>query len=127
MVNVFGQMLHGGVAALGFFVQRHQANIIEIAPELLARFRLCAAYPNPFNPSTMIRFDLTKSANAKLEIFNVLGQRVRVLLDERKQAGRYTVQWDGTDDTGEPVVSGVYYYKLHAGDHVNVEKMTLVR
>ena len=92
-----------------------------------AEFRLYGAYPNPFNPSTTIQFDLAERAHTTLEIVNMLGQRVRVLLDEKKSAGRYTIRWDGTDESGRQVGSGIYLYQLRAGDHVSVKKMTLVR
>ena len=75
-------------------------------------FALFQNYPNPFNPNTTISFDIVKTGEVKLEIYNVLGQRVRVLVDQRVSQGSYTVSWDGRDEKGTLVASGVYFYKL---------------
>ncbi|MEW6049759.1 MAG: M6 family metalloprotease domain-containing protein [Candidatus Zixiibacteriota bacterium] len=84
-------------------------------------------YPNPFNPSTQIEFSLSDSGPARLEIFNLLGQKVRTLVDGRELSGGSTVVWDGTTDAGTEVSSGVYMYRLTVGDRSMVRKMMLVR
>lgn len=84
--------------------------------------RLLQNYPNPFNPETRIKFGLPKVGHVKLEVFNMLGQRVAVLLDERKPAGYHEVTFDGTE-----LPSGVYYYRIQADEFMQVKKMLLVK
>ena len=91
-------------------------------------FSLEQNYPNPFNPSTNIVFKLAKSADVKLTIYNLLGQRVAVLLDNKTQiAGKHSVQWDGRDEAGNLVSSGLYIYKIEAGDFTQARKMLLMK
>jgi hypothetical protein len=84
-------------------------------------------YPNPFNPATRIEFSLPERSDVRVEVFNTLGQRVRVLLDESRPAGDHTVYWDGRDVSGASVASGVYFYRVTAGDYVSSKKMMLVK
>jgi hypothetical protein len=91
-------------------------------------FGLNGNYPNPFNPSTTIRYSLAAEALVKLEIFNVLGQRVRTLVaDATQPAGSYDAFWDGTSDNGQFVGSGVYLYRLQAADFVETRKMIMLK
>ena len=71
-------------------------------------------FPNPFNPSTSVRFALPLPSEVNLTIFNALGQRVKTLMNERRAAGSYTVQWDGHNEAGLAVPSGVYFLKMTA-------------
>jgi len=84
-------------------------------------------YPNPFNPETMIQYQLPKQAEVRLEIYNVLGELVRTLVNEKQPPRYYTVRWNGKDEHGRPVASGVYLYSLRAGEFVQVRKMMLIR
>lgn len=85
-------------------------------------------YPNPFNPTTNITFELPINKVVSLKIYNALGQEVRTLIDqEAYPQGRHTVQWDATDDRGQPVASGVYVYRLIFGNFSKSKTMTLVR
>jgi hypothetical protein len=84
-------------------------------------------YPNPFNAWTMISFALVEPADVTLEVFNIVGQKVTVLADGFYQAGRHDVIWDGRDSGGTPVASGIYYYRLKAGDHSETNRMTLLK
>ena len=86
------------------------------------RFSLSQNYPNPFNPQTTIRYGLPKAAAVKIEIFNLLGQRVATLVEGQQQAGFHTVQWDASTQP-----SGVYLYRIEAGDFIQSKKMLLVR
>ena len=90
-------------------------------------FILHQNYPNPFNPSTNIHFDLPQQAQVQLSIYNLLGQRIAVLIDENKPAGVYTVQWDGRNGAGKAVASGIYLMKLEAGQQVKVKRMLLLK
>jgi len=99
----------------------------EDEPQTPESFRLRQNFPNPFNPETTIQFDLPEIAHVRLEIYNLLGQRITTLVDNRQPAGRYTLMWDGKDQHGNAVASGIYFYKLTAGDFVQVRKMILAR
>lgn len=90
---------------------------------LPARFALHPNVPNPFNPQTTLRFDLTEDSHVLLEIFDVLGQRVRVLVDGREGVGTHQVIWDGQNDAGVPVGSGVYFGRLQTRGHMAIRRM----
>lgn len=90
-------------------------------------FRLYQNHPNPFNPSTVIAFDLPNRAVTSITVFNTLGQTVRMFDLGVLPHGHHEIQWDGTDNDGQPVASGVYFYQLQAGDMVTTKKMTLLR
>ncbi|MGB7063090.1 MAG: S8 family serine peptidase [Candidatus Zixiibacteriota bacterium] len=91
------------------------------------RFSLSQNYPNPFNPRTSIRYALPQDAQVRLTIYNVLGQKVATLLDEPQSAGFKTIWWDGKDADGYEVSSGVYFYRLTAGEFSEVKKMMMVK
>jgi hypothetical protein len=84
-------------------------------------------FPNPFNPATRIAFELSASGNVSLRIYDVSGALVRVLVNDRRNAGRYEELWDGLDSNGRAVSSGMYFYKLCAGAFESTRKMILVR
>ncbi len=89
-------------------------------------FRLLQNYPNPFNPSTVIPYELSESASVRLEIFSVLGQRVRGLVDGVQPAGHHTATWDALDDQGRGVAAGVYLYSLTVGGMTDTRRMVLL-
>jgi len=89
--------------------------------------QLSQNYPNPFNPETNINYKLSKSGRVSIRIYNLLGQQVRLLVDEYKEAGYYTIKWDGKNNYGQEVPSGVYYYQIKAGDFVQTKRMVLLR
>lgn len=84
-------------------------------------------YPNPFNPATAITFGLPEPAYVELVVYDASGRRVRTLLGRTMNAGRHEAFWDGCDGQGSPVASGVYFYRLEAGDHILKGKMVLLR
>ncbi|MCI0615024.1 T9SS type A sorting domain-containing protein, partial [bacterium] len=91
-------------------------------------FSLEQNYPNPFNPTTNIVFNLPKLADVKLTVYTVLGQRIAVLIDnEKRAAGKHTVQWDGRDKAGNLVSSGVYLVRLEAGQFTAMRKIVLMK
>jgi hypothetical protein len=87
------------------------------------RFELCQNYPNPFNPETAIRYTLTEESWVQLRIYNILGEEVKTLVDEVQEEGYKTVVWNGQDNSGELVSSGVYLCRIHAGTFVETRKM----
>ncbi len=90
-------------------------------------FHLSQNYPNPFNPETTIRFTLPKSGHVQLVIFNILGQKVKMLVDENRKAGFYSLIWNGRDEFGNAVPSGIYYYSIKAGKFHDTKRMILAR
>jgi hypothetical protein len=92
-----------------------------------ATFALAQNYPNPFNPSTTIKYELAQPVEVKLEIFDIMGRHVRTLVNQTQPAGRYTMVWDGRNEQGEVVASGVFIYKLRAGSFEQARRMALVR
>ena len=89
-------------------------------------FALGQNYPNPFNPSTIIPYQIPASAHVRLEVFNLLGQRLATLVDGVRSAGTHTAQWDGTDVAGRAVGAGVYIYRLSGGGVTVSRRMVLV-
>ena len=91
-------------------------------------FSLSQNYPNPLNPQTTIRYDMARTGAVQLSIYTVTGQRIRTLVDGDRPAGTYSVVWDGRDDTGRDVASGVYLYRLEVeGQYVQSRPMVLLR
>jgi hypothetical protein len=90
-------------------------------------YRLDQNYPNPFNPTTTISYDLPRSGSVRLEVYDMLGEHVTTLVDEVQEAGFYQVDWNGDDENRTPAATGVYFYRLYAGDFVSVKKMLLVK
>jgi len=84
-------------------------------------------YPNPFNPRTTIRFSVTSTQNASLIVYNVTGQKVRTLFDGQVQAGEQSVVWDGRDDDGGAVASGIYFYRLTTENETQTRKMVFLK
>ena len=94
-----------------------------------SEFALHQNFPNPFNPDTTIKYDLAESADVTLQIYNVLGQVIRTLVaSEVQNAGRYQIRWNGMDDRGVPVSSGIYFYQISAdGKFSDVRKLMLLK
>lgn len=108
-----------------------EGGIVGIDPDIpsSARNFLDNSYPNPFNPTTVIRYGIAERSHVSVKIYNVAGQLVRTLVNE-VQAPRpegYTVRWNGLNDNGRPVSSGVYFYRLSAGDFLQAKKIVLLR
>ncbi len=90
-------------------------------------FMLYQNYPNPFNPSTRIDYEVDKQGYVELVVFDLLGRRIRTLVAAEQQSGQHHVLWDGTNDRGETVSSGVYLYQLRAGSSVITKRMLLLK
>ena len=103
-----------------------QLNIADsdIIPET---FALYANYPNPFNPTTTISYDLPKQAQVTLGIYDILGKQIKTLVNQSQDAGSKTAVWDGTNNSGRPVSAGVYLYRIKAGEFSQTRKMVLLR
>jgi photosystem II stability/assembly factor-like uncharacterized protein len=106
-----------------------QRAVTSVAEEALVpeSFSLSQNFPNPFNPTTDIVYTLPQSEHVTLRIFNVAGQEIRTLVREQQNTGVYRVRWDGKDDSGRSVASGLYFYRIKAGSYVASRKMTLIK
>jgi hypothetical protein len=92
------------------------------------RFALHTNVPNPFNPVTTIQYDVAApGADVNTAVFDVSGRLVRTLVGEHRAPGNWSVQWNGTDDRGKRVASGVYFYRMHAGSFMDTKKMVLLK
>ncbi len=94
---------------------------------LPAQYTLYQNYPNPFNPVTRIDYNLPVASNVTLKVYNILGQEVKLLVNSREKPGHKTVYWDGKNNTDSPVATGLYFYRLTAGDFTETKKMLLLK
>ena len=112
--------------AAGHFALPLQTFSMARGAALPTDFALGQNYPNPFNPSTIIPYQLPAAGHVRLDVFNMLGQRLATLVDAERSAGAHTAQWDGTDAAGRAVGAGVYIYRLSSGGVSESRRMTLV-
>jgi len=91
------------------------------------KFEVFQNYPNPFNPSTIIKYGLPEAANVTVKVFNMLGQEVRTLVNDYKNAGTFNVQWNGDNNSGQKVTSGIYIFRVTAGNNAATMKMILLK
>jgi hypothetical protein len=101
-----------------------QPPAVENLPEY---FGVSKNFPNPFNARTQIVYELPETRRVKISIHNLLGQPFKILIDNEQPAGRYSIFWDGTDDNGKPLGSGIYFYTFDTGVIVHTQKMILLR
>jgi len=96
----------------------------EIKP---SAFTLGNNYPNPFNPRTQIDYSIGNESHVVVAVYNILGQHINTIVAETKAAGEYSTEWDGTDSDGNEVSTGIYFYRIQAGDYTDTRKMLLLR
>ncbi|MCX6165889.1 MAG: T9SS type A sorting domain-containing protein, partial [Ignavibacteriae bacterium] len=94
----------------------------EIVISLPKKFSISQNYPNPFNPVTKIDFDLPNDCNVSIKLYDITGREIKTLLNERKNAGYYTI-----DFTANNIASGVYFYRIVAGSYSEIKKMVLIK
>jgi photosystem II stability/assembly factor-like uncharacterized protein len=116
-----------GWAVDNLVIQENATSVAEETSSLPMTYHLEQNYPNPFNPGTKIKFALPQNAAVKLVVYNSFGQQVRTLLDAKKEAGFHEIEWDGRNDAGALVATGVYFYKLVTSDYVRTLKMLFVK
>ena len=109
------------------YIEAAKVNVAKALPKV---FSLSQNSPNPFNPSTTISYEIPESSGAAkvvVAVYNIRGQKVITLVDELKEAGQYSVNWNGRNENGRRVSSGVYFYRMSAGDFTAVRKMVIVK
>ncbi|MDO9577987.1 MAG: choice-of-anchor J domain-containing protein [Candidatus Cloacimonadales bacterium] len=129
---IVGQPYEAGVVAVYSDGESDMATITfsgnaEANNILAASYALKGNYPNPFNPSTTIAFSVSTPGHVTLEIFNIKGEKVKTLIDGTLSVNDYTVNWNGNDDSGKSVASGLYFYKMKANNFVSTKKMILMK
>jgi len=102
-----------------------QVSIIDVT--LPITYNLHNAYPNPFNPITTLRYDLPEDALVNITIYDMMGRVVRTMVNSEQNAGNKSVQWNATNNKGEPVSAGVYLYSIQAGEFRQTKKMILLK
>ena len=113
--------------AEGIYIELEKTSVEEIdSPEVPEHFMLSQNYPNPFNPETRIEFSISRLSITTIDVFNILGGRVRRLVNEQLSAGHKVVTWDGRGDNGQRVSSGIYFYRITADDFVDTKTMILL-
>lgn len=90
-------------------------------------FALWSCFPNPFNASTVIRYDLPTAVFVRLEIYSALGQKIKTLVNANESAGEHRIQWDAANEAGHPAPSGFYFIQLQAGKETRAHKVAVVR
>lgn len=105
----------------------NQSEAIRVKLDLPGAFKVLQNYPNPFNPETTIRFQLPAKSDIRISIFNIRGQLVKALINERMAPGYYEISWDGTNNQDLRVASGVYYYRFHTKEYQSIKKMVLLK
>ena len=100
---------------------KHESNAIPVS------FAVSQNYPNPFNPSTLINYSLPKSSLVTIKIYNILGQEIKTLINSEHQPGYYSIQWNGDNNYGHSVASGIYIYRVTAGQYAKSMKMMLLK
>ena len=100
----------------------YPTEIESIIDQIPDNYALLQNYPNPFNPSTMISWQLTDSRYVELSVYNILGEKVATLVSEKQQAGQHRFEWDASN-----MLSGIYFYRIEAGEFQDVKKMILLR
>ena len=130
--NKMVQVARSGIWVYDFEYEEYVSEGDEVAP--IVQVGLLGNFPNPFNPSTTIKFSLSSGegrgeGHVNITIYNIRGQRVRTLLNGSNElgAGRHSVVWNGTDDNGRTVSSGVYFYNMRAGEYSSTRRMILMK
>ena len=138
---VFG--LYAFILLFRFFLQKVKADFYNPICQLVMRatnifvmplrklipgvFALHQNYPNPFNPTTEIQFDIPSATQINVSIFNLMGQKVKTLANKQAAPGYHIVQWDGTNEKGVSVSTGMYFYTLNTGNHSAMKKMLFLK
>lgn len=122
-----GNPRFNGSYDVGAFEYDNSSGLNDPVDPAIRGFYLHPNYPNPFNPATNIVFDIANTAEVHLDIFDIVGNKVRTLVDNILPAGEHRLQWDGHDNSGKAVASGIYFYRIEVGKASQTRKMHLLR
>ena len=99
----------------------------DVLSEMPTEYELFNNYPNPFNPTTTIKYSVPKVGNVKLRVYNMMGQLIKTLVNDTKAPGFYNIEWNGTNESNSRVASGIYFYRFESGNFVANNKMILIK
>lgn len=99
----------------------------DLQPQIVDKFELAQNYPNPFNPTTQIKYSVNKLGDYELAVYNLLGEKIRTLVSSQLSAGEYSIDWNGKNEYGKDVASGIYFYRLSGKNLSIIKKMALIR
>ena len=108
------------------FLLRNQDSIL-VNNQIPYTYHLFQNYPNPFNPVTKIRYDIPKDALVSITIYDIMGRSIRSLVKSRQTAGYRSIQWNATNNLGQPVSAGIYIYMIQAGEFMEARKLVLLK
>jgi hypothetical protein len=114
------------VSGTVFLLKKRTITSVIEKSQIATEYELCQNYPNPFNPQTTISYQLPVYSKVTLKIYDILGKEVRTLVNENKSAGYHSVMWDGRDNSGRQVTSGIYFYKLMSDYGISITKKLLL-
>lgn len=109
------------------FTTGNETQVVQLERDNALKFQLSQNYPNPFNPITTIKYELPKPTHVELIIYNILGQKVKQLVNQDHVAGIFTINWDGLNQVGLPVASGVYLYVIRTPEFSQTKKMIILK
>ena len=130
MITKFQRSLSKGITIVGAdgsvirSIARTNSSEIKAIP---VRFALQQNFPNPFNPSTEIRFDLPENDNVILEVYNMMGQKIKTLASGNMSPGYHSIIWNGTNDAGAKVATGMYFYSINTSNFQSIKKMLFLK
>ena len=110
------------------YVRVYEASLLSSQKQKLpVDFKVLQNYPNPFNPVTTLRYDLPENGLVNITIYDMLGRKVKTLINQTQDAGYKSIIWDATNDYGKPVSAGIYLYQIQAGEYMQTKKMVLLK
>lgn len=126
--NPYYCSVHGGPGGVGMsgVITVQAATDVDDKVLTTTDYKLFQNFPNPFNPSTIITFQVFVQSSVSIIVYDIIGNQVATLLNEEKPAGKYTVNFDAAN-TGKLLSSGIYYYKMRAGNFSEIKKMVLIK
>ncbi|MFZ1682944.1 MAG: T9SS type A sorting domain-containing protein [Candidatus Zixiibacteriota bacterium] len=123
----FGTATHQDGLGYCYLLYDPVAGVTDRDKGLPNSFSVSQNYPNPFNPTTTIEFDVPAKSQVNLTVYNVLGQKVKTLVNQEMAAGKFKTEWDGRSESGAQISSGIYFYKFEAGSYVMTKKMVMLK
>lgn len=119
--------IYVGTDGMGVYTKQIVTSVKDFKQGIPENFALLQNYPNPFNPETIIKYQISSDSYVAIKIFNVLGEEIRSLVNANHKAGEYSIKWDGKDNFGTSVSSGIYIYRIESGQVVLAKKMMLIK
>ena len=123
----YPMIVDGQISMGAYQYQGDVSDFTELDDDLGLKTQLIGNYPNPFNPETTISYNLSVESNLRVDIYNIKGQRIKTLVNDFKLPGSYTVVWDGIDENGKNISSGIYFYRMETVDFIQTKKMVLMK